>query len=176
MLRLKWKPGLQFFRGRRVNVQRPRPPHYERALALAVLQPQYDWDLNKTRSLPNAETCRKVEEIERYKKRPVSWFARLGDVPIIIQLEDTGIYIVHLVLILYCTVFGNLFQDNPLEKIIAKELKELFDSKKFVAFLHANTMSGEELFEVSIQCAHIVKYVAKCDLMLQYSYLLDRES
>ncbi|KAF6215154.1 hypothetical protein GE061_009905 [Apolygus lucorum] len=111
LLRSTWIPGLQFVRGRKVNVQRPRPPHYERALALAVLQPQYDWDSKVANSLPKSETCMKIPEIEKYKTRP----------------------------------------DNPLERIFAKELKELFETKKLIAFLHANPICGEDLFSARVK-------------------------
>uniref|UniRef100_A0A0A9WJL0 Large ribosomal subunit protein uL10m n=1 Tax=Lygus hesperus TaxID=30085 RepID=A0A0A9WJL0_LYGHE len=111
VLRSTWTPGLQFVRWRRVNVQRPRPPHYDRALALAVLKPQYDWNSRVANTLPRSETCMKIPEIEKYKTRP----------------------------------------DNPLERIFAKELKEHFETKKLIAFLHANPIGGEDLFSARVK-------------------------
>ncbi|BES89708.1 ribosomal protein, L10 [Nesidiocoris tenuis] len=68
ILQPKWSPSLQFVRWRRVNVQRPRPPHYDRALALAVLKPQYA--PSPYLNLPKSETCKKAEEDVQYKTRP----------------------------------------------------------------------------------------------------------
>uniref|UniRef100_A0A023F7D4 Large ribosomal subunit protein uL10m n=1 Tax=Triatoma infestans TaxID=30076 RepID=A0A023F7D4_TRIIF len=109
LLRLKWSPALCTQRFKRINVQRPRAPHYERAKVLALLKPQYKED--PSLYLLPALKCRKQEELKQQ----------------LIRVE------------------------NPLEKIIAKEMLERFQNSKLVAFLHANPICGEDEFQAKVK-------------------------
>ncbi|KAK7793228.1 hypothetical protein R5R35_005078 [Gryllus longicercus] len=42
LLQVRWQPSIQFVRYRRINIQKPRPPHYVRKLVLHVCEPQYE--------------------------------------------------------------------------------------------------------------------------------------
>lgn len=56
-----WQPLIQTLRyNRRVNIQRPRPPHYERARIEVLCKPIYAKPLEKY--LPNSQKCKKTEE------------------------------------------------------------------------------------------------------------------
>lgn len=129
LLRLKWSPVLCTQRFKRINVQRPRAPHYERAKVLALLKPQYKED--PSFYLPPSLKCRKQEELKQQLIRA----------------------------------------ENPLEKILAKEMLDRFQSSKFVAFLHTNPICGEDKFQAKVKLKrekmdiHIYsKYTAKLAL------------
>lgn len=107
-LSIRWVPRLESLRFRRVNVQKPREPHYERAKYLALVKPMYEVD--KSAYLPPSVTCRKTEEQKRNTTRI----------------------------------------DNPLERIIAKELYDKCESSKMVCFVHTNPISGEDQFQARV--------------------------
>ncbi|XP_014251681.1 39S ribosomal protein L10, mitochondrial [Cimex lectularius] len=109
LLSFRWQPSLHVFRNRRVNVQRPRAPHYDRARVLALLKPQYAEE--ETLYEPPSVTCRKLQELKQYIKRP----------------------------------------DNPLEKILAKELFEKCEKSQLIAFFHKNPISGLDDFNAKIK-------------------------
>ncbi|CAH1388401.1 unnamed protein product [Nezara viridula] len=107
LLGVKWIPRLESLRYRRVNVQRPRPPHYIRAKYEALVKPIYKYD---TIFKPPPVKCMKNEELAVRK----------------VEI------------------------DNPLERIIAKELYEKMESSKFIGFLHVNPISGEDKFQARV--------------------------
>jgi hypothetical protein len=60
-LQWRWQTSLQFVRFRkRINIQRPAPPHYERAKVLKVCQPYY---LDPRKGLSLADLCEKPIEV-----------------------------------------------------------------------------------------------------------------
>lgn len=66
-----WQPMLLFARNgshRRVNLQRPRPPHYQRALLEALVKPKYPKPIENF--LPLSRKCLKKEEAEIKAYRP----------------------------------------------------------------------------------------------------------
>ncbi|XP_014278958.1 large ribosomal subunit protein uL10m [Halyomorpha halys] len=62
LLGVKWIPRFESVRFRRVNVQRPRPPHYLRAKYEALVKPIYKED---TSYLPPTVKCMKNQELEK---------------------------------------------------------------------------------------------------------------
>lgn len=65
-LQLRWQTSLQFVRFRkRINIQRPAPPHFERAKVLSVCKPYY---LNPRKGLSLADLCEKPIEVLPYKE------------------------------------------------------------------------------------------------------------
>ncbi|KAL1124283.1 hypothetical protein AAG570_002052, partial [Ranatra chinensis] len=62
-------------RWRRVNVQRPRAPHYERAMFLALVNPTLPPP--ETLQLPPSLTCKKKQEEEEKYFRPDNPYERL---------------------------------------------------------------------------------------------------
>ncbi|KAK9510211.1 hypothetical protein O3M35_005044 [Rhynocoris fuscipes] len=109
MLRVKWSPAFCAQRFKRINVQRPKAPHFERAKYLALLRPQFKEDPSEY--LPPSLKCRKKQELEKNTVR----------------------------------------EENPFEKILAKEMFDLFEKSKLVAFLHRNPILGEDEFQAKIK-------------------------
>lgn len=95
-------PILQFkrFRGK-INIQRPRKPHYDRARLIAVTNPIF-------REQTIEEKCEAI------------------------------------------TIRTSVKNDNPYEKIIAREVKNWFDHSKVVAIFHLNSISQEDLFKTRV--------------------------
>lgn len=52
------------------------------------------------------------------------------------------------------------FQDNPFERILAKDLLNWFNHSKMVAFFHTNPMSAEDHFKVSRNYWNFFTFVA----------------
>lgn len=60
-LQLRWQTSLQFVRFRkRINIQRPAPPHFERAKVLSVCKPYY---LNPRKGMSLTDLCEKPIEV-----------------------------------------------------------------------------------------------------------------
>lgn len=93
------------FRGK-INIQRPKPPHYERALFNAVTQPIYP-------RTTLVDDCRK-EQLEKLRKRKI-------------ELD------VH-----------------PYEKILARELRETFETSEMVLICQKNPIKSYHYFNFQV--------------------------
>lgn len=71
-LQWRWQTSLQFVRFRkRINIQRPAAPHYERAKVLKVCKPYY---LNPREGMSLADLCEKPIEVQPRKEDVVGFF------------------------------------------------------------------------------------------------------
>ncbi|XP_059060643.1 large ribosomal subunit protein uL10m [Achroia grisella] len=86
------------FRGK-INIQKPRKPHFERQLLIDLSKPTY---APPKYTLPDYINCDRGEKKTK------------------------------------------LVQDNPFERILAKECLDWFNTSKMVVFLHVNSISMEE--------------------------------
>lgn len=68
----RWSASVTSVRYRRVNVQKPRAPHYERAKVLELIKPIFR-DPSKIESLPPSSTCLKQKELSQDKYRQVRY-------------------------------------------------------------------------------------------------------
>lgn len=101
-------PIIQFqrFRGK-INIQRPRQPHYERARVIAVTQPIYP---------------EKQKTMDCFKKRSDLHLSAIK------QPEE-----------------------NPYNKIIAREVLNWLNHSKMVGIYHINSISSDDLFKIRVQ-------------------------
>lgn len=93
------------FRGK-INIQKPRPPHYERAVFNAVTQPIYNF---KT----VVEVCREKQE----QKRAMTKIER---------------------------------EPHPYEILLARELREAFDTSEMILICHKNSIKGLDYFRFKV--------------------------
>jgi hypothetical protein len=71
-LQWRYQTALQFVRFRkRINIQRPAPPHYERAKVLKVCEPYY---LNPRKGMSLTDLCEKPIEVLPCKEDVVGFY------------------------------------------------------------------------------------------------------
>uniref|UniRef100_A0A1B6KHQ5 Large ribosomal subunit protein uL10m n=1 Tax=Graphocephala atropunctata TaxID=36148 RepID=A0A1B6KHQ5_9HEMI len=108
----------------RINVQKPRPPHYKRAQIEHLVKPKYfERGERELWFIPSASQCIKQEE-EEAKKR--------------------------------CRE-----QDNPYERLLAKDLRNWFLKSKLIAFFHCNPIKYDDKFEVEVRLRKEGMYLKK---------------
>lgn len=91
------------FRGK-INIQKPKPPHYTKALFQEFLSPFYE---NPKKDKTLSDLCTKTKKITKDKY-------------------------------------------NPYHHVLAREVLNWFDSSKMIAFLHKNSITQEEVFELAV--------------------------
>lgn len=93
------------FRGK-INIRKPRPPHYERAVFNAVTQPFY-----KIKTV--VEVCRETQEKELQMNKIVR-------------------------------------EPNPYEILLAREMREAFESSEMILICQKNSMKGLDYFRFKV--------------------------
>ncbi|XP_069691988.1 large ribosomal subunit protein uL10m isoform X2 [Periplaneta americana] len=108
-LQQRCQTSLQFVRFRkRINIQRPAPPHYERRRVLEVCKPYYKY-LDPRKGMSLVDLCEKpIEALPRTR------------------------------------------EDNPYERILAREMLNWFNHSRMIAFFHGNPISAEDRFKTNI--------------------------
>lgn len=94
------------FRGK-INIQKPKPSHYERQRFYALAKP---WFISKYKGKTTVDLCRGFDE----------------------------------------KIWGRNEEENPLQRIIANELRDQFYKSRLIAFLHANTLSSDDFFNARV--------------------------
>jgi len=107
----------------RINVQKPRPPHYERQKIEALVAPKFFEKGERDRwFLPIAEQCLKQEELDEKKKTS---------------------------------------EDNPHQRLLAKDLRNWFMNSKLIAFFHENPIKFDPRFEAEVKLRKENMYMKK---------------
>lgn len=97
------------FRGK-INIQKPRKPHYYRGLVNEFLMPFY----------PSSKENKELDEL-CFKAKNAAKRKEKGEE-----------------------------QSHPYQRIIAREVRNWFDSSKLVAIFHQNSMKSEDVFELRV--------------------------
>ncbi|XP_046675355.1 39S ribosomal protein L10, mitochondrial-like [Homalodisca vitripennis] len=108
----------------RVNVQKPRPPHYNRAKIEHLTRPKYfERGERDAWFIPSVSQCikEKEEELKRSRKE----------------------------------------EDNPYERLLAKDLRNWFLNSKLIAFFHCNPIRFDDRFEAEVKLRKEGMYLKK---------------
>lgn len=117
------------FRGK-INIQKPRKPHFLRARVVEFLTPFY---LNPNFGKKPEELCPKTTKNQI--KKPVEY--------------------------------------NPYEKIIARDIRNWFDTSKMIAICHQNSFSSEQEFVFKVKLKRANMYLKRYGIRLMKLALED---